>query len=142
MFPNFTPLTALAGGVLIGLASVWLLAANGRIAGISGILHGFVSGMSASPPGDRAWRAAFIAGLLAAGFAWIYFQGATAARPGFLPWAALGGFLVGIGTRVSGGCTSGHGVCGLGRLSLRSLVAVAVFMAAGMVSVFLMRHVL
>ena len=138
MFPNFTPLTALAGGVLIGLASVWLLAANGRIAGISGILHG----LFAQPPGDRAWRIAFIAGLLAAGFAWIYFQGGTAARPGFLPWAALGGFLVGIGTRVSGGCTSGHGVCGLGRVSLRSLVAVAVFMATGMAATYVMRHVL
>jgi len=123
--------------VLIGLASVWLLAANGRIAGVSGILHGLV----AQPPGDRSWRAAFIAGLLAAGFIWIFLFGGTAPRQGFLPWAALGGFLVGLGTRMSGGCTSGHGVCGLARLSLRSLVAVVVFMAAGMLSVFLMRNV-
>ena len=138
MFPNFTPLTALAGGVLIGLASVWLLAANGRIAGVSGILHG----LFAQPPGDRAWRAAFIAGLLVAGLVWVFFMQPNPGREGFLGWAALGGFLVGFGTRVSGGCTSGHGVCGLGRLSLRSLVAVVVFMAAGMVSVFVMRHVL
>jgi uncharacterized protein len=138
MFPNFTPLTALAGGVLIGLASVWLLAANGRIAGISGILHG----LFAQPPGDRAWRVAFIAGLLVAGAAWVFFTQPSPGRAGFLGWAALGGFLVGLGTRVSGGCTSGHGVCGLGRLSLRSLVAVIAFMAAGMISVFVMRHVL
>ena len=138
MFPNFTPLTALAGGVLIGLASVWLLAANGRIAGVSGILHGLV----AQPPGDKAWRAAFIAGLLVAGLIWVFFTQPNPGRTGFLGWAVLGGFLVGLGTRMGGGCTSGHGVCGLGRLSLRSLVAVVVFMGAGMISVFLMRHVL
>jgi uncharacterized membrane protein YedE/YeeE len=138
MFPNFTPLTALAGGVLIGLASVWLLVANRRIAGVSGILHG----LFAQPPGDRAWRAAFIAGLLVAGALWVLFTQPNPGRAGFLGWAALGGFLVGVGTRVSGGCTSGHGVCGLGRLSLRSLVAVIVFMAGGMASVYVMRHVL
>jgi uncharacterized membrane protein YedE/YeeE len=136
---NFTPLSALAGGVLIGLASVWLLAANGRIAGISGILHG----LFADPPGDRAWRIAFLAGLLVAGIAWHLLAGPAPVREGFgLGWAALAGLLVGYGTRLGGGCTSGHGVCGLGRLSLRSLVAVAVFMAAGMAAVFAMRHVL
>jgi uncharacterized membrane protein YedE/YeeE len=135
---NFTPVSALAGGVLIGLASVWLLAANGRIAGVSGILHG----LFAQPPGERAWRAAFIAGLIAAGLAWQLFVDVTP-RQGFgLGWAALAGALVGFGTRVGGGCTSGHGVCGLGRLSLRSLVAVAVFMATGMAATFAMRHVL
>jgi uncharacterized membrane protein YedE/YeeE len=135
---NFTPVSALAGGVLIGLASVWLLAANGRIAGVSGILHG----LFAQPPGDRAWRAAFIAGLIAAGLAWQLFVDVTP-RQGFgLGWAALAGALVGFGTRVGGGCTSGHGVCGLGRLSVRSLVAVAVFMATGMAATFAMRHVL
>ena len=142
MFPNFTPLTALAGGALIGLASVWLLAATGRIAGISGILHGLFDRGSATPPGDRTWRIAFIAGLLAAGFLWVFFTAPTPPREGFLGWAAFGGFLVGFGTRIGGGCTSGHGVCGLGRLSLRSLVAVVVFMATGMVSVYLARHVL
>jgi uncharacterized membrane protein YedE/YeeE len=135
---NFTPVSARAGGVLIGLASVWLLAANGRIAGVSGILHG----LFAQPPGDRAWRAAFIAGLIAAGLAWQLFVDVTP-RQGFgLGWAALAGALVGFGTRVGGGCTSGHGVCGLGRLSVRSLVAVAVFMATGMAATFAMRHVL
>jgi uncharacterized protein len=124
--------------VLIGLASVWLLAANGRIAGVSGILHG----LFVQPPGERVWRAAFIAGLIVAGLAWHLFMDVTP-RQGFgLGWAALAGVLVGFGTRVGGGCTSGHGVCGLGRLSMRSLVAVAVFMASGMAATFVMRHVL
>ena len=138
MFPNFTPISALAGGVLIGLASVWLLAANGRIAGVSGILHGLV----AQPPGDRAWRAAFIAGLILAGVLWVLFTAPTPGRAGFSGWLVAGGLLVGFGTRIGGGCTSGHGVCGLGRLSLRSLVAVMVFMASGMAATFVMRHVL
>ena len=140
---NFTPLASLAGGLLIGAASVWLLAANDRIAGVSGILHGLVGGMSASPPGDRTWRAAFIAGLIAAGFAWHLFAGPAPVRENFgLGWAALAGLLVGFGTRVGGGCTSGHGVCGLGRFSLRSLVAVAVFMATGVIAAVVTRHVL
>ena len=136
---NFTPVASLLGGLLIGIASVWLLAANGRIAGISGILHG----LFAQPPGDRMWRGAFIAGLIAAGFAWHLFAGPAPVREGFgLGWAAVAGLLVGFGTRVGGGCTSGHGVCGLGRFSLRSLVAVAVFMAAGIVAAVVTRHVL
>ena len=136
---NFTPLASLAGGLLIGAASVWLLAANGRIAGVSGILHGLFG----QPPGDRVWRAAFIAGLVAAGFAWHLFAGPAPVRENFgLGWAALAGLLVGFGTRVGGGCTSGHGVCGLGRFSLRSLVAVAVFMATGVIAAVVMRHVL
>ncbi|HZO00133.1 MAG TPA: YeeE/YedE family protein [Burkholderiales bacterium] len=139
---NFTPVSALAGGVLIGLASVWLLAANGRIAGVSGILHGLVGGMSASPPGDRPWRAAFIAGLIVAGFGWQLLGGSAPGPSTSWGWLALAGALVGFGTRIGGGCTSGHGVCGLGRFSLRSLVAVMVFMATGMVATFVMRHVL
>ncbi|HEV3009857.1 MAG TPA: YeeE/YedE family protein [Burkholderiales bacterium] len=135
---NFTPVSALAGGVLIGLASVWLLVANGRIAGVSGILHG----LFAQPPGDRPWRAAFIAGLILAGFAWRLVADLNP-RQDFGPgWAAIAGALVGFGTRIGGGCTSGHGVCGLGRFSLRSLVAVMVFMAAGMAATFVVRHVL
>ena len=135
---NFTPVSALAGGVLIGLASVWLLAASGRIAGVSGILHG----LFAQPPGDRKWRVAFIAGLIVAGFVWRIF--APLESPAHLHWAwlALAGALVGFGTRIGGGCTSGHGVCGLGRFSLRSLVAVVVFMVTGMAATFVMRHVL
>jgi len=136
---NFTPVASLAGGLLIGAASVWLLAANGRVAGISGILHG----LFAQPPGDRSWRLLFITGLIAAGFAWHLYAGPAPAREGFgLGWAAAAGLLVGLGTRVSGGCTSGHGVCGLGRFSLRSLVAVAVFMASGIAAAVITRHVL
>ena len=136
---NFTPLPSLIGGVLIGLASVWLLAANGRIAGVSGILHG----LFAQPPGDRLWRLFFILGLVAAGIAWHAYAGPAPAREGFgLGWAAAAGLLVGFGTRLGGGCTSGHGVCGLGRLSVRSLAAVAIFMATGMASAFVTRHLL
>jgi uncharacterized membrane protein YedE/YeeE len=136
---NFTPVASLVGGALIGLASVWLLAASGRIAGISGILHG----LFAQPPGDRSWRVLFIAGLVAAGFAWHALVAPAPVREGFgLGWAAAAGLLVGFGTRVGGGCTSGHGVCGLGRFSLRSLVAVMVFMATGMAATYVMRHVL
>ena len=134
---DFTPISALLGGALIGLASVWLLAANGRIAGISGILHGLFA-----PPGTP-WRAAFIAGLLLAGIAWQLAGAPVPLRAGFpLGWAAAAGLLVGFGTRMGGGCTSGHGVCGLGRLSARSLVAVVVFMAAGVVATYVMRHVI
>jgi uncharacterized membrane protein YedE/YeeE len=135
---NFTPLPALAGGALIGLAAVWLLWANGRIAGVSGILHGI-----ADAGADHAWRIAFIGGLLSAGVAWHLLGLAPLPRENFsLTAAALAGVLVGFGTRLGGGCTSGHGVCGLARLSLRSLVAVVVFMGAGMVATFIMRHVL
>ena len=134
---NFTPISALLGGALIGLASVWLLAANGRIAGVSGILHDAFAAPIA------AWRGAFIAGLLLAGVAWQLLAGPVPVREGFpLGWAAAAGLLVGFGTRWGGGCTSGHGVCGLGRLSARSLVAVLVFMAAGMVAADLTRHIL
>ncbi|MGQ0545272.1 MAG: YeeE/YedE family protein [Betaproteobacteria bacterium] len=135
---NFTPLSALAGGVLIGLAAVWLLWATGRIAGVSGILHG----VFADPPGERPWRALFVLGLVLAGFAWHGIADAPV-RQGFgLGWAAAAGLLVGFGTRLGGGCTSGHGVCGIGRLSKRSFAAVGTFMAAGMAATYLMRHVL
>jgi uncharacterized membrane protein YedE/YeeE len=134
---DFTPISALVGGALIGLASVWLLAADGRIAGVSTILHGIFSA-----PGDR-WRMAFVAGLLLAGFAWQALGAPVPLRAGFpLGWAALAGLLVGFGTRMGSGCTSGHGVCGLGRMSLRSLVAVITFMATGMVAAYVMRHLL
>ena len=137
---DFTPISALIGGALIGLASVWLLAANGRIAGVSGILHGMLS--PAALP-DVPWRAWFIAGLLAAGLTWQAFAGPVPLREGFpLGWAAAAGLLVGFGTRMGGGCTSGHGVCGLGRFSLRSLVAVITFMASGMAATYVLRHLL
>jgi uncharacterized membrane protein YedE/YeeE len=134
---DFTPISALLGGALIGLASVWLLAADGRIAGVSTILHGIFSS-----PEDR-WRMAFVAGLLLAGFAWQATGAPVPLRAGFpLGWAALAGLLVGFGTRMGSGCTSGHGVCGLGRMSLRSLVAVITFMATGMAAAYVTRHLL
>jgi len=134
---DFTPISALAGGALIGLASVWLLAADGRIAGVSTIVHGIFSS-----PEDR-WRMAFVAGLVLAGFAWQAAGAPAPLRAGFpLGWAALAGLLVGFGTRMGSGCTSGHGVCGLGRLSLRSLAAVITFMAAGMLAAYVTRHLL
>ena len=134
---NFTPFSALAGGALIGIASVWLLAATGRIAGVSGILHSLLS------PPDAQWRAWFLSGLLLAGLAWHAAGMPVTIREGFpAGWAAAAGLLVGFGTRMGGGCTSGHGVCGLGRLSLRSLVAVLVFMASGMAATYVMRHVI
>jgi len=134
---NFTPFSALAGGALIGIASVWLLAATGRIAGVSGILHSLLS------PPDAQWRAWFLSGLLLAGLAWHAAGMPVTIREGFpAGWAAAAGLLVGFGTRMGGGCTSGHGVCGLGRLSLRSLVAVLVFMASGMAATYVMRHMI
>jgi len=134
---DFTPVSALLGGALIGLASVWLLATHGRIAGVSSILHGLV------PPRDVAWRLAFLAGLVVAGIAWRAAGGPAPIRES-LPdvFVIAAGLLVGFGTRMGGGCTSGHGVCGLARLSARSLVAVLVFMAAGMGAAYVVRHLL
>ena len=141
---DFTPISALTGGALIGLASVWLLAANGRIAGVSGILHGLFDAPDAQDePHDARWRAWFISGLLLAGLAWQAAGAPVPKREGFpAGWIVAAGLLVGFGTRMGSGCTSGHGVCGLGRLSLRSLVAVVVFMAAGMIATYVVRHVL
>jgi hypothetical protein len=130
----------LAGGALIGTASVLLLALTGRIAGISGILGGLVIPAGA---GDRAWRTAFLAGLAAGAAAYAAFTGrfpfALQAHGAGL---VIAGLLVGAGTRLGGGCTSGHGICGLARRSLRSLVATASFIAAGMLTVFVSRHLL
>src|SRR2546426_8192731 len=142
---NFTPLPAVIGGALIGLASVWLLVANGRIAGVSGILHGLFAEPAGSAPGaragDRLWRAWFIAGLILAGFAWHAFAGPAPTRQGFgLGWVALAGLLVGFGTRMSGGCTSGHGVCGFGPVAPRSLLALALFIAARLAATLVLRH--
>jgi uncharacterized membrane protein YedE/YeeE len=134
---HFTPWASLAGGVLIGLAAALFLLFNGRIAGISGILGGLLEW----PRGDIAWRIAFLLGLI----------GAPLAYAGFAPLPdvtvdagtatlIVAGLLVGIGTRYGAGCTSGHGVCGLSRRSPRSLVATAAFMAAGFLTVFIVRH--
>ena len=135
---TLTWLTALAGGVLIGLSATLLLWLNGRVAGVSGILNGVVF----PKPGDLSWRVAFLAGLIAAGGLYMaVVPGAPLPRSDF-PRAGLmvAGLLVGFGTRMGNGCTSGHGVCGLGRLSMRSLVAVATFMATAIATTFVLRH--
>ena len=134
---SFTPGSAAIGGVLIGLGAAMLLLLNGRVAGVSGILAGLLRPDRADTP----WRAAFILGLVATPLVY----GAVSARPRITIAAApatlvAAGFLVGIGTRYGGGCTSGHGICGLSRLSSRSLVATAAFMAAGFATVYVVRH--
>ena len=133
----FTPWSALLGGMLIGLAAAMFALLNGRIAGISGVLGGLLK----PARGDIGWRAAFIAGLVGAPLVYALF----AALPAVQIDAGYGalvvaGLLVGVGTRYGSGCTSGHGVCGLSRLSPRSLVATATFMGAGFITVFLLRH--
>lgn len=135
---EFDWLPALAGGIMIGLAATLLLAGSGRIAGISGILGGALE----RPGGDTLWRWLFLAGLLAGAAVHQWLEpGAVEARTGFPVWALLAaGLLVGIGTRMGSGCTSGHGVCGLARLSPRSGVATAVFVVVAMIVVWLLRH--
>jgi uncharacterized protein len=135
---NFTPISAAIGGALIGLAAVLLMLFTGRIAGVSGIAGGLLNPRS----DDRAWRLAFVAGLIAAPL--------SAALAGFalpmpqLPASfvtiAVAGLLVGFGTRLGSGCTSGHGICGIARLSPRSIIAAGVFMLAAIIVVALMRH--
>ena len=135
----FTPWTALAGGALIGLAAAMFALLNGRIAGISGVIGGLLK----PSRGDVAWRAAFVLGLVGAPLVYVLF--AVLPRPQIdAQYGALiaAGLLVGVGTRYGSGCTSGHGVCGLSRLSLRSLAATAAFMGAGFATVFVMRHLL
>ena len=135
----FTPLSALVGGILIGLASGAFALLKGRVAGISGIVGGLLGPPAA---GDRGWRLAFVAGLLLAPAVY----GLFATLPPVQVDASMGtlliaGLLVGLGTRIGSGCTSGHGVCGLSRLSPRALAATVTFMVAGFVTVALVRHV-
>jgi len=152
----FTPASALAGGVLIGLAAAMFVLFNGRIAGISGILGGLLRPKS----GDVSWRLAFVMGLVSAPLVYLV---VSVTSTGFInypvynprryfpenisidasEWALIAaGLLVGIGTRCGSGCTSGHGVCGLSRFSVRSLAATLLFMAAGFATVFVTRHLL
>ena len=136
---EFTPVSALAGGALIGLAAAMFVLLNGRIAGISGV----IGGLLAPVKGDVAWRAAFVLGLVGAPWLYALFGALPAPRIEASTVALVAaGLLVGVGTRYGSGCTSGHGVCGLARLSPRSLVATAVFMAAGFATVFVARHLL
>ena len=129
---EFTPVSALVGGALIGLAATLLLKLNGRIAGISGILNGALS----LRPGDRTWRLLFVIGLVLGGFIYqIVVDRPLMTREGFpVLQLAVAGVLVGFGTRLGSGCTSGHGVCGIARLSPRSLLATVSFLATGMLT--------
>jgi len=133
-------LPALIGGVLIGISATLLLLMNGRIAGISGILNG---AMESAVEGDRRWRWMFLGGLLiGAGFVAHWTGAGYYAADGYSPWfMTVAGLLVGAGTRIGSGCTSGHGICGLGRLSVRSLAATLVFMLTAMATVYVIRHV-
>jgi len=135
---NFTPMSAAIGGALIGLSAVLLMWLNGRIAGITGIAAGLIDPTSA----DRLWRAAFIAGLIAAPLAasFVGYPLPVAQVPASLITVAVAGLLVGFGTRLANGCTSGHGICGIARLSVRSITATAVFMVAAIVVVAVTRH--
>ena len=137
---HFTPLTALSGGLLIGLSAAVLLLCNGRIAGISGIVGGLLQRYKA---GDFAWRVAFVLGLVLAPVLYRLFAELPESRID-AGWAMLvvAGVLVGFGSRLGSGCTSGHGVCGLSRLSPRSLVATSTFMTTGFVAVYVVRHLL
>lgn len=138
MIDSYLTYEALFGGGLIGLASVLLYILNGKIAGISGIIGGTLN----DPPKKAGWRFAFLAGLIAGGLLTPMLLGKSVVPVINNTWwsLAIAGFLVGFGTRLGSGCTSGHGICGLGRLSKRSLSAVAVFIASGMITVFIIRH--
>lgn len=139
MHTDFTPLASTLGGMLLGLAAAAMLAFNGRIAGISGILAGFLEARE-----GWAWRGLFLLGMVLGGL------GLLVVAPSAVPGAAIeslplligAGLLVGFGTRMGGGCTSGHGVCGISRLSTRSITATVIFMGAAMLTTFVMRHVL
>ena len=136
---RFTPWTSLAGGLLIGTAAAMFLLLNGRVAGISGILGGLLRPST----GDIGWRVAFLLGLLAAPLLYQLAAPLPAVQiDADTAVLVAAGLLVGIGTRYGSGCTSGHGVCGLSRLSPRSMVATAAFMAAGFVTVFIVRHLI
>ena len=138
-FEHFTPLRSLAGGVLLGLASALFILINGRVLGISGILGGLLR----FRPGDMGWRLAFMLGLFAAPLTSLWWPASFISAPridaGF-GTIAVAGLLVGFGTLYGSGCTSGHGVCGLSRLSLRSMVATLTFMGLGFAVVYLTRH--
>ncbi|MCP2679313.1 YeeE/YedE family protein [Maricaulaceae bacterium NA33B04] len=136
---EFTPISAAIGGGLIGIATLWLMAANGRIAGISGIAGSLIG----PDGGDRLWRLAFIVGLVVAPLGYM----ATGREidvniPASTPILVIAGLLVGLGTQLGSGCTSGHGVCGISRFSVRGIVATITFMVTGAIAVYLIRHVL
>ncbi len=137
---DFTPLSGIVGGLLIGSAAALLLLLNGRISGISGIVGGLVAPKSS----DAGWRVVFVAGLLLGASIYMLATGAALAvtMQASLPVLVLAGLLVGFGTRLGSGCTSGHGVCGIARLNRRSLAATSVFVGVAMLTVFFTHHVI
>ena len=136
-WPAFTPWAALAGGLLIGVAAALLVLVTGRVAGVSGT----VGGLLRPSTRDTAWRVAFVAGMVASPLVYALVAPLPAMQiDASYPTLVIAGLLVGVGTRYAAGCTSGHGVCGVSRLSPRSLVATLAFMLAGFVTVFLVRH--
>ncbi len=134
---DFTPVGGLVGGLLIGLAVALMLLLNGRVAGVSGILGGLLTLRT----GNALWRAAFVAGLVLGALAYVSAADVPVAVVAPLPAVLAGGLLVGFGTRLGSGCTSGHGLCGMARLSRRSVAATAAFFGVAMLIVFLTRHV-
>ncbi|MGB1357261.1 MAG: YeeE/YedE family protein [Candidatus Puniceispirillaceae bacterium] len=138
-FDSFTPLASLVGGVMIGLAALLLMLAHGRVMGISGIVGGIVVPAAKS---DIGWRILFVIGVLAGPFVIMALTGAPVERTGVASGFMLpvAGFLVGLGTAIGTGCTSGHGICGLARLSVRSAAAVGMFMTTAIITVYVVRH--
>ncbi len=137
---NFTPISALLGGALIGVSVSLLLLLNGRMAGISGIMNGLFS----SPKKEELWRGLFLIGLIigAVLFQWISHD-SLPLRQNYPLWLIIvGGFFVGMGTRMGSGCTSGHGICGIANFSRRSIVATIIFMLSGMLTVFIVKHIM
>jgi uncharacterized membrane protein YedE/YeeE len=139
---SFAPVAGLIGGILIGLSAVLLMLTIGRTAGISGIV---VNALTAGSAIDRSWRLAFMLGLplgalLVTVLGWKDWSSVT--FPATMPMTVVAGLLVGVGTTLGSGCTSGHGICGLARFSTRSIVATATFMASGIASVFIVRHII
>ncbi len=134
---NFTPWSSLGGGILLGIAASIFILANGRVLGISGI----VSGLLRPREGDTGWRISFLLGIFTAPVIYLLATGSVNINidAGWLT-IAIAGLLVGIGSRLGSGCTSGHGICGLSRLSIRSLVALLAFMGSGIATVYLVRH--
>ena len=146
-FDSFTPLASLVGGVMIGIAALLLMLTHGRVMGVSGILGGILSGIlggliGSSDKSDISWRVLFVIGVLAGPFLVMALTGAPVERASVASGFTLpiAGFLVGLGTAIGAGCTSGHGICGLARLSVRSAVAVGMFMATAIVTVYVVRH--
>ena len=137
---NFTPITSLLGGLLIGAAAVILLAFNGHIAGITGVTRGVLT----PKQGDTAWRVVFILGLIAGPLVFQAISGAPAESilTSSTPILVVGGLLVGFGTSLGNGCTSGHGICGIGRISKRSMIATGSFMGAAAITVYITQNVL